>query len=142
MSKRKEASTDRWQELLKDVSFELVDRGVFDIPDPGARARALRKYFFPKPNVLLNSARSLISSIYGNESLQFFTEAQRPKPKEGAETTTSFDNLHPGLVGVRVESGLALRGSHGKPVQYGVLHLWFEVWWRGTIGVTFLPKFG
>lgn len=124
---------------MNGLVFDAGDRGIFDIPDPRTRARALRRYFFPKLNVLLNSARTLISSIYGPDSLKLFTEAQRPKPKDGAETTTRFDNLHLGLVGVRVETGLALSGSNGKPVQYGVSHLWFEVWRRGTIAVTFFP---
>ena len=139
MAVKKKAFSDRWQEPLKGLVFEVSDRGIFDIPDPATRARALRHYFFPKVNLLLNSARSLISSVYGADSLEVFTEAQRPKPKEGAETTTSFNELHLGLVGVRVESGLALLGSNGKPVQYGVSHLWFEVFRRGTIAVTFFP---
>ncbi len=139
MANQRRGSGERWQEPLNGLAFEIGDRGIFDIEDPGTRVRALRRYFFPKLNLLLNSARSLISSIYGADSLEVFTEAQRPKPKDGAETTTSFDNLHLGLVGVRVESGLALYGTNGKPVQYGVSHLWFEVLRRGTIAVTFFP---
>ena len=139
MATKKRESGERWQEPLKGLAFEVGDQGIFDIKDPKTRVRALRRYFFPKLNLLLNSARSLISSIYGAESLHVFTEAQRPKPKDGAEITTSFNDLHLGLVGVRVESGLDLSGSNGKPVQYGVSHLWFEVMRRGTIAVTFFP---
>lgn len=138
MPRSKESFSSRWEDLLHGVSFELGDEEVFDIPDARARARALRQYFFPKLNVLLNSGRSLISTIYGNDALQNFTEAQRPKPKDGAETDEIHD-IHLGLVGVRVESGLAVRGSNGKPVQYGISHLWFEVFRRGTIAVTFHP---
>lgn len=130
---------DRWRALLDDVRFEESDRGVFDIPDPLARARALRRYFFPKLNVLLDSARSLISAIYGGGALEVFTEAQRPKPKEGDRKTHEFEEVRLGLVGVRVVEGLALVGSSGKPVQYGISCLWFEVFRRGTIGVTFAP---
>ena len=132
-------SDEHWRVMLKDVEFEYADRKVFDIEDPRTRARALRRYFFPKLNVLLNSGRSLISSIYGEDALEVFTEAQRPKPKEGDWDTHSYEELHLGLVGVRVEEGLALVGSNKKPVQYGISHLWFEVFRRGTIGVTFYP---
>jgi hypothetical protein len=138
MATKKREFSERWQESLNGLVFETGDRGIFDIADPRTRVRALRRYFFPKLNLLLNSARTLISAIYGVESLAVFTEAQRPKPKEGAETT-SFDDLHLGLVGARVDSGLALRGSNGTPVQYGISNLWFEVLRRGTIAVTFHP---
>jgi hypothetical protein len=134
-----EIAAARWEELVSEVSFAHGDEDVFDIQDARTRARALRQYFFPKLNVLLNSGRALISEIYGAEALMHFTEAQSPKPKDGAEDTTAFDKAHLGLVGERVESGLKLKGSNGKPVQYGISHLWFEVFQRGTIGVTFYP---
>lgn len=132
-------SAGRWQELLSGLEFEAGDEGVFAITDPKSRARSLRQYFFPKLNVLLNSARSLITDIYGVTALASFTEAQRPKPKDGAEETTSFETVHLGLTGVRVDSGLRLSNASGNPVQYGVSHLWFEVLRRGTIAVTFYP---
>lgn len=139
MPEKEATPGERWREMLKDVEFEYADREIFDIQDPRTRARALRRYFFPKLNVLLNSGRSLISSIYGEGALEVFTEAQRPKPKEGDWETHRFEELHLGLVGVRVEEGLALVGSNKKPVQYGIARLWFEVFRRGTIGVTFYP---
>lgn len=139
MTERKAGADERWKAILKDVVFEFEDREVFDIEDPRKRAQALRRYFFPKLNVLLNSGRSLIAAIYGGEALDVFTEAQSPKPKEGDWETKKFDAAHLGLVGVRVESGLSLLGSNGKPVQYGISHLWFEVFRRGTLAITFIP---
>ena len=64
---------------------ERTDRGIFDIPDAATRIRALRRYFFPKLSLLLNNARSLISSIYGADALEVFTEAQRLKPRQGRD---------------------------------------------------------
>lgn len=139
MSQTIERPAALWEEMLREVSFAHGDEDVFDIHDAKTRARALRQYFFPKLNVLLNSGRALISEVYGADALTHFTEAQSPKPKDGAEDTTAVDKAHLGLVGQRIESGLKLKGANGKPVQYGISHLWFEVFSRGTIGVTFYP---
>lgn len=128
-----------WSTMVADLAFAVEDRKLFAIEDERMRVRALQGYFFPKLLVLLSSARSLIQAIYGQPSLDNFTEARRPLPKEGAARITAFDDAHVGLVGARVVDGLQVKSHAGKQIEYGVSQLVFEVLKRGSIAVRFIP---
>ncbi|MBW4483880.1 MAG: HNH endonuclease [Tildeniella torsiva UHER 1998/13D] len=130
---------------MKDLAFDLKDIEVFKIPDPKTRLNILQKYFFPRLEILMDSALSLVQEVYEINPYENTSSSYRPRHRQSAKVNIDrWGDVYLGISGKRKPGiNTTIKNKHGKPYSYYYGNLAFRLAFRiNSDGCMYTELFG